>query len=171
MTEKTRTENPGAEPVQAGAPATPSVDQVRPLSELAKHAEAIDAGAPAAAPGLPAVVASAAPSDEKTVREVSAMLRSLRNAADPLVVGLGYMEEGQVAALWGDDTLTNIAEPLVEILKSAGWSGDMGKFGPWIALVMAAGAPVAGTIALVKVNRAAALAAPQGQSSGQQQSA
>lgn len=170
MTDKTRTENP------AEKPAGP-VDQVRPLSDLVRQAEALDSGADAGAPGVPAVVAGPGATDP-AINEVALMLRMARNGADPLVTMLGYLDEGQVKAIWTDDTLREIADPLVQILRSWGWNGDTKKLGPWVALLLAFGPPAGLTFAMVKVKRMGielpappGAAADAGQGSGQQQPA
>lgn len=165
-----RTEKSDA-PVQGAA----TVDQVRPLADLVKSAEAIDQGAPAAAPGVPAVVA--APGIDPAINEVAQLLRLVRNGADPLVTMLGYLDEGQVQAIWTDEALHEISDPLVQILRSWGWSGDTKKLGPWIGLALAFGPPAGLTWAMVKVKRggiqlpAGSGLDTQGQGSGQQQPA
>lgn len=169
--EPVRTEKSDA-PVQGAA----SVDQVRPLDDLVKSAEAIDQGAPAAAPGVPAVVAGPGAVDP-AINEVAQLLRLARNGADPLVTMLGYLDEGQVQAIWNDFALREIADPLVQILRSWGWSGDTKKLGPWVGLALAFGPPAGLTWAMVKVKRegiqlpAGIVTDTQGQGSGQQQSA
>lgn len=173
MTDKTRTEKPADAPVTAASP----VDQVRPLADLVKGAETIDLGGEAAAPGVPAVVGAPGAPDA-AVQEVAQLLRMARNAADPLVTMLGYLDDGQVKAIWTDDALKDIADPLVQILRSWGWDGDTKKLGPWVALLLAFGPPAGLTWAMVKVKRMGIeLPAPPaggseaGQGNGQQQPA
>ena len=175
MAEKSRTgETPeSVQPQGASAPA--GVDQVRPLADLAKDAQALDAGS---TPGAALPVPAQATGPDPAAKDVADILRGVREAADPLVAMLGYFDEGQICAVWTDDALLKIAEPLVAIMRRHGWSGDVGKLGPYIALALAAGPPIAGTAVLYRLNAKARSGAPrvdhqqqEGAQGGQQQPA
>lgn len=127
------------------------VDDVTSFADLAAQADAIDGGA--AAPGQPGSSIAAAPADPLVTMtgELYALLKLPRSLAAPRFAW--WPEFGNV---WSDDQLQTIAGALAAVCIDMGWSLNdlMGKYGPWIALGMAAGMPSFVTWSAIQDKRA-----------------
>lgn len=160
-----RTENP--------AQGAPGVDQVRPLSDLAKDAEAIDQGA--AAPSVGGVPAEVEP--PLTTEDVVDILTMARDAAAPAAESAGVLTMQQVQTIWNDDALKRIAKPLLQIVNRHGggkFSVILDKWGPYGLLLAGVAGPAFATFKALRapaVEAAPAAAPAKGQGSGQQQPA
>lgn len=137
--------------------ARPSIGESEPVEDatsfddLAAQADAIDAGG--AAPGQPGSSIATAPADPAVTMtaEFFSLLKLPRSLAAPRFTW--WPEFGNV---WSDDQLQQIAGALAAVCIDQGWSLEdlMGKYGPWIALALAAGMPSFVTWSAIQDKRA-----------------
>ena len=127
------------------------VEDVTSFADLAAQADAIDGGA--TAPGQPGSSIAAAPADPVVTMtaEFYSLLKLPRSLAAPRFAW--WPEFGTV---WSDAQLQTIAGALAAVCIDQGWSLDdlMGKYGPWIALAVAAGMPSFVTWSAIQDKRA-----------------
>lgn len=120
------------------------------FGDLAAEAAAIDSGAPL----QPSTAVALAPVDPAVVMagELFALLKLPRNLAQKR---FAWWPDFQT--VWSDDQLNAIAQALAGVCVHMGWTIDqvMGKWGPWLALAVAAGLPAYVTWDAIQDRRAA----------------
>lgn len=144
MVTKTQTDEPG--------------EHVESLADIAAAGQDLEAP-----PADPVQAAQAIASE---AGEIQCALELLRAAAIPFAPE--HIQD-PLHAVWNDKQLHQIASAIVDICHLHGWTtGEFfGAYGPYIALLMALGIPVAVTLKLLKMPAPGAAPAP-GASNGQQ---
>ena len=126
-------------PKTPAAPAELELDQAEPATsfqDLIAEAGAIDSGAPGA-PG--AALASPAPDPAASMAaDLYGLLKMPRNLA-----AKRFAWWPEFGVVWSDDQLRAIAQAFADLCVHMGWDIDeaMGRFGPWLAIVVTVGVP------------------------------
>lgn len=141
---------PAPAPADSGAqdPQDTGADTVHPLDALADVTRQADDALP---PGAAQAQAQAAALEaQQNVRAIVGALKGVRKLAEPKFRWWRDFHD-----TWADDTLQGIAEALEAVRLHMGWGVEelMGRFGPWIALAMAAGMPAYATWEAIQARR------------------
>lgn len=115
----------------------PATEPATSFQDLIAEAGAIDSAAPPGAPG--AALATVAPDPAVTMAaDLFALLKMPRN-----LVAKRFAWWPEFGVVWSDDQLRAIAQAFADLCVHMGWDIDeaMGKFGPWVAIVVTVGVP------------------------------
>lgn len=163
-----RTGEPETIDVQAREVQGVDPTRVESLTDLIGEAERMEAppageqasAGPAASPTPPVD-----PENAPGVADIVNLLQFAREASDPMLVGLGLFQPGQVGAIWSDAALKGVAVPLVQVCDRHGVGlGDLAdKFGPYVGLFLGIAMPTMATVKVLRENQQARGAADGGQ--------
>lgn len=117
-------------------------EHVESLADIAAAGQVLEAPPPDPAQAAQAIATEAG--------EIQCALELLRAAAIPFAPD--HVQD-PLHAVWNDKQLGQIAAAIVEICHLHGWTTGQffGAYGPYIALLMALGIPVAVTLKLLKM--------------------
>lgn len=124
-----------------------SAGALEALADLTREADdALPKGAAEAAQ------AAAEAESAKNVRAIVGALKGGRKLAEPR-----FRWWRDFSEVWSDDQLQAIAQALEAVRLHMGWGVDelMGKWGPWLALALAAGVPAWATFEAIEARREA----------------
>lgn len=115
-----------------------------------------EASASAAAARQKTAQAQALDEMNAAIGEVAGMLAGVRDMAAETVEDANLLPPGRTVAIWSDDRLRKIADPLVKVCALHGeqLAALIASYGPYVMLFAAVVVPAASTVKAVRVHRA-----------------